>query len=58
MIPIQAITAEDTSDRDTHQSKVGQFLGDGEQSYTLERRRPRENPSRDSSVRACQAVQS
>ena len=40
MIPVQAIIAEDTGYTDTHWSKVGQFLGEGEQSYTLGRRRP------------------
>jgi hypothetical protein len=46
MIPVQAIVAENTTTMDKHQSKRGQFIGDGEQSYTVGRRRQQENPGR------------
>jgi hypothetical protein len=35
MIPVQAIIAQVKNYMDKHQSKIGQFIGDGEQSYTV-----------------------
>jgi len=53
MIPVQVIIAEVTTYMDKHQLKIGQFIGDSEQSFTVGGRRQQENPGRASLCAGC-----